>query len=171
MWWVLFAIIVLFGVTAFTGAPYIPSRRRDVERAFGELCKLNDGDTVVDLGSGGGGVLRAARSRGATAFGVELNPFLVACTRIRSWSDRGLTVLCRDMYQVDFPMATTVVYVFGDSRDMKRMVRKVSQQAERLGRPLKLISYGFEAPGYTAVKKAGAHWLYIVNPVKCRTIQ
>lgn len=165
MGWILLIVVLVFGITALTGAPYVPSRRHDVERAFSELYEVSGSDTMVDLGSGGGGVLRAARAKGATVFGVELNPFLVVCARIRSWRDEKITVVCRDMYRIDFPRDTTVVYVFGDSRDMKRMTKKISQQAKKLERPLKLISYGFEVPGYMAIKKVGAHWLYVVNPV------
>lgn len=164
MWWIVFGIAFLFGVTALTGAPYVPSRRKDVARAFRALYPMGEKDTLVDLGSGGGGVLRAARARGATVFGVELNPILVACSRIRSWKDAKLTVVCRDMYAIHFPLTTTVVYVFGDSRDIKKMTRKIAQQATILQRPLALISYGFEIPGKTALKKVGAHMLYEITP-------
>lgn len=164
MLWIFLGIVLVFGATALTGAPYVPSRRKDVARAFDELYALGEKDTLVDLGSGGGGVLRAARARGSTAFGVELNPFLVLCTRLRSWLDAKVTVVCRDMYAVDFPPTTTVVYLFGDSRDIKKMTKKIAQQAIKLQRPLALISYGFEIPGKTAVKKVGAHMLYEISP-------
>lgn len=164
VWWIFLIATLLFGFTALTGAPSVPSRRRDVAQAFDELYKITKTDVLVDLGSGGGGVLRAARARGAVAFGVELNPLLALYTRIRSWRDKKLTVVCRDMYAIDFPTKTTVVYVFGDSRDIKKMTKKVQQQAIKLHKTIRLISYGFEIPEMIPKKVVGAHMLYEITP-------
>ena len=52
MSWLLFAvlaIIILVGFSAFTGAPYVPSHRRDVARAFRELYPLSAGDVCREM--------------------------------------------------------------------------------------------------------------------------
>ena len=80
MSWLLFAIlaiVILVGFSAFTGAPYVPSHRRDVARAFRELYSLDANDVLVDIGSGDGVVLRQASQRGARAVGYEIHPLLV----------------------------------------------------------------------------------------------
>ena len=48
MWWALLVIILLFCVTALTGAPYVPSHRRDVQRALTQLYSLGPEDCLVD---------------------------------------------------------------------------------------------------------------------------
>lgn len=164
--WILIVILIFFGLMAFTGAPYVPSRRNDVRQAFEKLYTLKDDDVLVDMGSGGGGVLREARRYGARVYGIELNPILVWCTRIWSWGDKRTTIVCKNLFKADFPKNTTVVYVFGDSRDIKRMAQAVRQQAIKLKRSLWLISYAFEIPGEKISKKHGAHFLYEIKPLQ-----
>jgi hypothetical protein len=43
------AVVLLFGFVAFTGAPYVPSRRRDLQKAFDELYQLKKTDVLVDI--------------------------------------------------------------------------------------------------------------------------
>ena len=85
MWlWVVAIIVVLVGFVAFTGAPYVPSKRRDVARAFEELYKLTAKDVLVDIGSGDGVVLREAARHGANAVGYEIHPLLVLVAKVLS---------------------------------------------------------------------------------------
>ena len=69
-------VVVVLGFTAFFGAPYVPSRRRDVRRLFMNDYPLRSDDVVLDLGSGDGTVLRVIRQAGARAIGYELHPLL-----------------------------------------------------------------------------------------------
>ena len=55
--WVVGGVLVLFALTAFTGAPYVPSHRRDIQRVFREGVKLTKDDVVLDIGAGDGIVL------------------------------------------------------------------------------------------------------------------
>lgn len=71
------AVVVFIGISAFFGAPYIPTLRRDVRRMFDELAPISKSDVVLDLGSGDGVVLREITKRGAKAVGYELHPFFV----------------------------------------------------------------------------------------------
>lgn len=163
MWWALLVIILLFCVTALTGAPYVPSHRRDVQRALTQLYNLGPEDCLVDIGSGDGVVLKIARQQGARAFGVELNPLLVLLSRWRLRGDTKAMVVCGNLYRTNFPADTTVVYTFGDSRDIARMATHVQQQATRLGIDLWFISYAFAVPGWAPVREQGAHKLYQVR--------
>jgi hypothetical protein len=52
MWlWIVLGIIVAIGFVAFTGAPYVPSKRGDVRRALTELYELGKGAQKRDHGS------------------------------------------------------------------------------------------------------------------------
>ena len=164
-------LVLAFGFMAFTGAPYLPSKRKDIERAFTELYKLTENDHVVDIGAGDGIVLRVASSRGARATGYEINPVIALIARFLSRGDSLVSVRVANLWSVAFPDDTTVVYVFGDTRDIKKMYAKVEEQATRLGRTLNLISYGFPVPGRQAVKKVGVSHLYRVEPLRKQKAQ
>ena len=66
------AVVLLFGFVAFTGAPYVPSRRRDLQKAFDELYQLKKTDMLVDIGSGDGVVLRETNRHGARTISYKL---------------------------------------------------------------------------------------------------
>jgi hypothetical protein len=166
--WPLLAIVVLFGFVVFRGAPYVPSRKRELATAFDKLYSLTDNDVLIDIGSGDGIVLREAARRGARAIGYELNPILVLISRLVSRGSSLVTVHLADFWMVKLPSETTVVYVFGESRDIANMAKKVGQEANRLGKTLSFISYGFAVPDMIPVKKMGAYYLYQFVPLHTR---
>jgi SAM-dependent methyltransferase len=160
----LILIVVVF-FTVFFGAPYVPTKIRDVRIAFNDICKLTPKDVVLDLGSGDGKVLREVSRRGAKAVGYELHPILVGITKLLSRHDKNVQVKLGNFWHMTFPSNTTVVYLFGDSRDILRMTKKIESEALRLKRELRVLSYGFELPGHTIAKSAGAHNLYVFQPL------
>lgn len=165
LWLGVVAVIVVgVGFVAFTGAPYVPSKRRDVQRSLTELYSLSDKDLLVDIGSGDGIVLREASKRGARAVGYEIHPILVLISRWFSRGDDRVTVRQANFWRTDLPPKTTVVYTFGDSRDIGKMGAYVQRQATKLGREIAFISYAFET-GQKPVSKVGAHFLYIYKPL------
>lgn len=164
--WIILAIVVLFGIVVFRGAPYVPSKPRDLAKAFDEVYPLTSDDVLVDIGSGDGMVLRAASRRGAKAVGYELNPILVLITKLLSHGDHNVTVKVADFWRVHLPDDTTIVYTFGDSRDIRKMAALVEHEADRLGKNLYFMSYGFAVPGYTPVKAGTTHYLYQFGPLQ-----
>jgi|SRR5690606_14989233 len=166
-WLAIGSLVLLFAAGALTGAPYVPSHRRQVARALDELRPIGSYDLLVDIGSGDGLVLRLAAQRGAASYGIELNPVLVVISRLLSRKyGAKVKVKWGDLYRSKFPDATTVVYVFGDSRDINRMYSKVQAEATRLNRTLDLISYGFEAADAVSVSSAHGFKLYRVSPLQ-----
>ena len=161
--WVILAIVLIFAFTALTGAPYVPSFVKELKLAFTKLYPLSKKDLVVDLGSGDGVVLKVANDLGAKGFGVELNPFLVLLTKLRFRKKKDVQVKCGNLFKVDFPAETTVVYVFGDARDIKGMLGAIQTQAKRLKRDLFVISNGFEFPDVKPVKKYRTFLLYKIS--------
>lgn len=158
--------VLVFLLTALVGAPYVPTQRKELTEAFDELRPLSENDVVLDIGSGDGVVLGAVAMRGARAVGYELNPYLVVISRIRL---RRLHprphVELKNLWTARFPDNVTLVYTFGESRDIVKMYRKVEQEATRLGRPIELLSYGFAVPGIAPVRQHRAHFLYQVSPL------
>lgn len=161
----IFAIIVIFfGIFAFTGAPYVPSHKQEVELLFKELYPLSPKEHVVDLGSGDGIVLKIAAKNGAKATGVELNPLLAFLSRLRLRKYKKATVVCQSFYSFRFPKDTTLVYLFGLDRDFARIEAKVQNEANRLNKTLYFVSYGFQSPSMKPEKSYRAYFLYKVTP-------
>jgi SAM-dependent methyltransferase len=167
MWlWVVAGIVVLAGFVAFTGAPYVPSKRRDVAKAFDELYPLTSKDVLVDIGSGDGIVLRMASKYGAKAIGYEIHPVLVLVSRLLSRRDKNVRVRLANFWRVPLPDTVTVVYTFGDARDITAMYARVQAEATRLGREIAFMSYAFTVSDVTPAKTVGAHYLYTVMPLQ-----
>lgn len=165
--WVLFVIILLFGFVVLRGAPYVPTKRKLLDKAFRELYVLTDDDVLVDIGSGDGVVLRAAAARGARAVGYELNPILVVVSKLLSQSPL-IQIRFADFWRASFPRETTIIYTFGESRDIKKMYEKAERTALEYKKELYFMSFGFEVPGEEAMKYDGSFYLYRIRPLQRR---
>lgn len=165
-------IVVVFLLTGLTGAPYVPSHRKEVRRAFAKLRPVSSNDMVLDIGSGDGVVLIEAARQGARAVGYEINPFLVAISRwrVRRYSQK-VSVRLADFWLTRFPEDVTVVYTFGESRDIAKMYAKVQKEAATLGRSIDFVSYGFRIPDIEPRATLGAHILYEVTPLQASKAQ
>lgn len=159
---IVIALVLLFGFVVVRGAPYVPTKRRPLERAFDDLYPLSDSDTLVDIGSGDGIVLRAAAKRGATAIGYELNPILVLVSRMISRSP-NIEVRLADFWRVKLPAETTIIYTFGESRDILRMYKKAEETAKNHKKDVYFMSFGFPVPGKKPQKFDGSFYLYRVK--------
>lgn len=161
--WTIFGLFFLFALFAFTGAPYVPTLSREIEQAFRKLYKLGSRDVLVDLGSGDGAVLLAGAKCGAKVFGVELNPILVWISRFRLRKFKHAKVKLGNIFNYCFPDDTTAVYLFGEDRDIRKFAKKIQDESARLGRPLFVISQGFEIPELVAQKTERAFFLYKID--------
>lgn len=167
LFWIIFAVVLLFGFVVFRGAPYVPSRRKIIEQAFDELYVLGKKDTLIDVGSGDGVVLRIAAKRGVKrAIGYELNPFLVIVSRLLSRRYKNIEVRTADFWFVKFPSELTIIYLFIVSRDAKRMAKKLQTEANRLEKSFKVITFGAVLPDLDAEKSIGACRLYQFSPLQ-----
>lgn len=159
-------VLLLFVLTALFGAPYVPSSTREAKKAFRHLYLLGQKDLLIDLGSGDGKILKAASECGAKSIGIELNPILALISKYRLRKVKDAKVICKDFFHYDFPAETTVVYVFGDGRDMTRIVKHIEEQATKLKHPVHLISHAFEADGHKLIKQYRAYYLYKIGGKK-----
>ena len=160
-------VAAIFLLTVLFGAPYVPTHTAEARYVFEELYPVGEDDFVVDIGSGDGVVLVAAARRDARALGYEINPVLVLVTwlRLRGFGGRAHVRLA-NFWTQQLPDETTVVYTFGESRDITKMYNLVAHQAARIKRPVTLISYGFPIPDRKPNAVGRAHYVYKITPLQ-----
>lgn len=157
-------VLVSFFAVVFRGAPYVPTLKKDVERAL-DMSQLKPGQTIVDLGSGDGRLLQAAAERGMTAIGYELNPFLVLISKWRCRKYGGkVRVYMKDFWTIRLHDDTDGVFVFLAKPFMPKLSQFLSSESQRLKRPLVLVSYGFELPGHDPEYQDKALIRYKIRP-------
>jgi hypothetical protein len=161
LFWVGGLVVAAFSLVVLRGAPYLPTKRRQVATTL-ELLKLKPGQTLIDLGSGDGTVLLAAAKQGIKGIGYELNPVLCAIAWLRLWRYRRLvTIRLGDFWLSRLPECDGV-FVFLIEHRMAQLRRKLETE---LTRPTMLASYTFELPGYQPVAERDGVRLYKVAPV------
>jgi hypothetical protein len=173
MIWILVigTVVIFFGFAVFFGAPYVPSKKKYIRRAFEQLYPLGPRDVLVDIGSGDGVVLRTASEKGARAVGYEINPLLVLISRVLSAGDGRVSVRLANFWHAELPTKTTVAYIFSVSRDGNKLMRKMQAEADRLKKPLSLMCYGSPLKGVSAEKAFEAYHLYKFHPLQGRQAQ
>ncbi|MEA3329942.1 MAG: methyltransferase domain-containing protein [Nanoarchaeota archaeon] len=77
------AISLLSFAPLLIGAPYEPSRKKQVKKMI-ELACVKSGDKSVDLGSGDGRIVIEFARAGAEAHGYEVNPWLVMYSKYKA---------------------------------------------------------------------------------------
>ena len=164
---VVFTLFLVFSVVVFVGAPYVPSQKKYVLRAF-DYFGITASDVLIDVGSGDGIILRIASRYGARAVGYEINPFLVAISKLLSVRDPRVTVLLQNFWLARLPEDATIVYAFAVSRDGKRLTKLMQREADRLGRPLKLLCFGSPLAHLKTVDTFEAYHLYIFQPLQLK---
>jgi SAM-dependent methyltransferase len=92
LFWVFFALVLLFGFVVIFGAPYLPTLKKQTAEAL-DLLDLKPGQTLLELGCGDGRVVKAAAQRGLKVTGYELNPILVIIAKLNTIKYRGQTKL------------------------------------------------------------------------------
>ncbi len=163
---VVVSLVLLFGWVVFCGAPYVPSQKKYIARAFTSLYQLDRNDVLLDIGSGGGVVLRMASKRAAKAIGYEINPALVIISKLLSIHNKKVQIHLADLWKKNIPDDTTVIYVFAVSRDINKILIKIQNEANRLSRSLKVISYGSGFDNIKPDKELDAYRLYTVRPLQ-----
>lgn len=160
--WAIIVVAALFGFTAFRGAPYVPTHRKQIETAL-DLLNVPPKSIVVDLGSGDGKFLLAAAQRGLVAYGYEINPLLclVAWWRCRRYKSQ-VHIRWSDFLLVPLPATTQGVFLFGAGPFMKRISQKLAAHVSQ-HQPLLVASYGYQLPGYTSQSMRDGVWLYKVE--------
>ncbi|HSX53026.1 MAG TPA: hypothetical protein VLF90_01495 [Patescibacteria group bacterium] len=155
MLWIILPLIILvgFGIAGFTGAPWLPTRRRDVAQLLDDT-NLRKGQIFLELGCGDGRLVAAAAKRGAIATGYEINPLLwfIAVLRTVRYYPRAKIHL-GSFWPVDLAKAD-VVMIFLIQRFMKRFENKAQKQMKH---GATLVSYVYRLPT-KAPRSTGLSW-------------
>lgn len=139
LWVVAGIIFVCFVFVVAFGAPFLPTHKPQVQIAF-ELIRLQQGQTLVELGSGDGRVLKEAAKRGINAIGYELNPILALYAYFNTFSYRDrVKIICGNYWNQKLP-ASDAIFVFLMKPYMNRLNQKIMNEAKK---PQKLVSYAF----------------------------
>jgi hypothetical protein len=158
-----FLVILCFALVLFVGAPYVPTLRPQVLAALREATKDIKHPVLYELGSGDGAVMKAAAKQGIRSVGYELNPIMWVISKVRLWKYRRLaTARFGDFWSKPISEAD-VIFVFLHSRFMKRLDKKITQEARK---KVKLISFAFEIPGKQPVVKKDGLYVYEYYPVR-----
>lgn len=147
----LFIVFGSFVVTAFMGAPWVPTGRRTVQSML-EITNVGSGDVVFDLGSGDGRIIFAAARRGAKAIGIDINPFWILWCRMRSllhgFQDR-VKFVYGNFFDQDLSQASVVtMYLLQETNE--RIQNKLASELEIGAR---VVSYVFTFPGWIPVRE------------------
>jgi hypothetical protein len=157
IWYLLVGLVLLFGSVILFGAPYLPTFRRQTEKAL-DLLDLKPGQTMLELGCGDGRVLRAAAERGIKSIGYELNPLLVVVAKVVCWKYRKLAqVRWGNYWSAGWPNADGV-YVFL----LDKYMTKLDTRLEKI-KPIRLVSYAFKVPHKKIAKSNKGLFLYIYS--------
>ena len=135
-------LFMLFAFVVLVGAPYFPSKRRNLDAVLKRL-QLKTGQKVVDLGSGDGVVIKQFAEHQLLAIGVELNPLLVLLSRWRIRKHSHVEIIWKNMWEYRIPSDADYVYTFLHTRFMKRFDQKLQRE---LTQPTIVISFAFPIP-------------------------
>ena len=161
-------LFLIFGLTAFIGAPYVPTRHTDIHRLLTDELKLTNDDIVLDVGSGDGAVLQEVARTGAQAIGYEINPFLVLVSRwrLRKYA-KNVRIKWTNAWTTQPAKHITVIYAFGAGLHLKKIYQLARQQATHQGRSLRVVGYGYRidtTKNDRLMKAAGPYFLYEIHP-------
>jgi hypothetical protein len=149
-------IVLVFGFVVFVGPPYVPTMRTQIIAGL-DLLNLQEGQMLLELGSGDGRVMLAAAKRGLNVVGIELNPLLVIFSYIVTFKyRRQVRVIWGSYWGAPWPRADAV-FTFMLPKYMAKLDRRMEQW-----RPAKvqLASFAFTIPGKEPIETRDGVYLY-----------
>lgn len=150
---VVLVLALAFGGVLLRGAPYLPTLQAQGRAAL-ELLDLKPGKTVLELGSGDGKMLVLAARAGLKVVGVELNPFLVAVSWLRTRRYRKqVRIIWGDFWLVKWPPCDGVFVFLLDP-----FMPKLDTRMRKLKKPL--ASVAFKIPDRTPTAEKDGVFLY-----------
>jgi len=149
----IFIFLLAFAGVIFRGAPYLPTLDEQAKAAV-ELLNLKPGQTLLELGSGDGKVLVVAAQAGLNVVGIELNPFLVIVSWLRTRKYRKqVRIIWGDFWRVKWPECDGVFsFLLG------RFMPRLDKRMQTLKVPL--VSYAFKIPGRKIDAEKSGIFLY-----------
>ena len=162
LFWLVMVIVgltLLFTFVVFVGPPYLQTTRQQIDTAL-DLLDLREGQTLLELGSGDGRVMRAAAKRGLRVVGIELNPVLVIISFFVTWRYRKqIRIIWGSYWGAPWPKADGI-FTFLLPKYMQRLdARIVSWHTQ----PIRLASFAFKIQGRQPARYERGIYLYDYN--------
>lgn len=161
----LLVVILLVCFVVFFGAPYVPTLQKDI-LAISKIYKFETKDVMVDIGCGGGRVLRAIAPNIKRAIGYELSPITWLVAKILCRKHTNVIVKLANFWYHDLPPDTTVVYTFLASHYMPKLSVILQAHANIHQKPVYLISNGFGFTNKKPIKTSRSMKLFLFEPLQ-----
>lgn len=150
-------LVFFFSFVLIFGAPFLPTKKRQIEAAF-ELLKLKKGETILDLGSGDGRVLRYAAKNGYKGVGYELNPLLYLLSLLVTFRYRkDVKIYCKNFWVAEFP-ENSAIFIFLLDRFMDKLHKKIIHKQNT--KKVKVVSFAFKFEGIKPIRTSEGVYLY-----------
>lgn len=169
----LFSISTLDVKAQNLDVPYVPTPEPVVEKML-DLANVNNGDYVIDLGSGDGRIVIAAAKRGASGHGIDLDPDRVSEARDNAAkagvSDR-IMFMEENIFDTDFSNASVITMYLLPTVNTKLR----PELLDKLEPGTRVVSHSFDMDEWKADKRvtvkdddgSGSHDIYYwVIPAK-----
>jgi len=146
----IFLLAVTFAWAGYKAAPWVPTRKCDVER-FLRLADIKPTERMYDLGCGDGRLTGVASKAGAGAVGFEISlfPYFIAKIRglflKRNHGAGKYTIKFHDFWKADLSDADIVHFFL-----MPKIYPKLKKKFEKeLKKGCKVIAYVWPIDGWT----------------------
>lgn len=146
-----FAILFTFAYAGLQGAPFVPTRKKDVLR-FLRMADIKSGQQMYDLGCGDGRLVCAAANAGANAQGLEISlfPFILAhIRRISSKHRAKVKIAYKNVWNTNLNDAD-LIYVWLMPEVMPKLKTKFEKE---LRQGTKVVTYVWPIDGWTPILK------------------
>lgn len=160
----LIALTVFFCLILYAlifGAPFAPLADNRIQTMI-KLLKLKKGDKLADLGSGDGRIVIAFAKLGIESHGYEINPLLVAWSRLRIRKlglQKKAIIHFKDFWLQDLSSFNAVT-LYGIAHIMGRLEKKLKKQ---LKPGSKIAANYFQFPDLKPLKKENKVWYYRIK--------
>lgn len=140
-------------LAAFSMAPWVPSRKSDLER-INRLAALKEGETFYDLGCGDGRVCThiAKNNRSVKVVGLELAYPLFLWAKLNQFRSgaANMEIRMKNVFKYDLSDAD-VVYYFGIPPTLNNQLKKKFERELRKG--ARVITYDIPMVGWEIWEK------------------
>jgi len=156
---VVLGMIILHLSSMLFGAPYVPSKDENVDKAL-RFFKETDARRLADLGSGDGRILMRLAKIFEQVSGYEVNPIMAWKSRKnikKAGLKKKIHIYRGSFFQYDLS-SYDAIYIYGISYIMKRLERKLLRELES---GAVVVTCGFHFPNWKPIKRDGPVWLYV----------